>query len=203
MVKIKTCFFKIFFYISMGLVFLFISNTFNLIYILKNIQNLPELPKPYEMMRFVIHSYGDNSITARFWFYDQQGNELSSLERTWSASHLQLTFEYLSYNNKSLVYPIAIQNIQVNRKRQSPGTDLRSFVQSPNYDFYQASTVETKQELKALARLETFILNKNSIYRIFSLFYHRLVETKVLSLENSVRGFVYSVYYEEGEFYIQ
>ena len=191
---------KIIQFLLTSILLIFIINTIYLIFILKQTQNLPELPRPYEMMRFVVHSYGDNSITARFWFYDQDGNELSSLERTWPATFLELHFHYISYNKKNIVYPIRIQNIQNNKKKQSPGTDLRFFVQSQNLSF------QNKQERinqKASSNLETFILSSNKINRIFSLFYPKLVENKTLSLENAVRGFVYSVYYDDGIFYLQ
>lgn len=194
---------KIFYYAFIVFVCIFILNTVQLFFILNSIQNLPSLPKPYEMIRFVIYSYGDNSLSARFWFYDLQGNELASLERAWPGTYLELRFAYLHYNHKDFVYPILIQNIQENKKKQSSGTDLRSLVQMQNNSKLLLIEDKITKPQKAIKSIEHFILNKNIFYNLFYLFRSYLIDEKSIKIENLVRGREYSVYYEDGEILIR
>lgn len=199
----RTFFTRILFYFFILIVFIFSVNTVHLLLIIKNFQRLPELPKPYEMMRFVINSYGDSSVNARFWFYDLQGNELASLERSWPADYLKVHFTYAQYNKKMLVYPTTIQNIQVNKKRQAHGTDLRPFVQIKTYTRAPRSTDENTSSEKALRSLEAFILDKNIFKKLFFSFRPFFLEDLSLSLERAERGRIYSLYFENGRVYAQ
>lgn len=96
----------------------------------------------YECIRFMIYGSSSdrngNTISARFSIIDTNGNEITTIERSWAGSYLTMEFNELEMNEKSFIFPSIIYGrnklFDVSRKNNR-GTSLPKYYNDDNQCF--------------------------------------------------------------------
>lgn len=204
---------EILLYVGILLFIFFIINAVNYIRVNKAVQMLPPVSGAYEPVRFMLYSYADNSISARFWIYDITGKEIVSYERSWPANSLALEFVIIKGNHTSFTLPTRILNIN---REVSDVKDFSSFSSGgtniSNYYFKDDicllfsplfnSALEDDQDKKLLSSLCRFSTNTSALNKLFYLFTDSFIEKKIISLKSYKKGIQYSVRSYNGEILI-
>ena len=75
-------------------------------------------------LRFMVLSRSDAAVSARFRFYDADGNEISSFERSWNGSELSIDSLVVPVGARALVFPSRVFTDLVPPRR---GTELFAY----------------------------------------------------------------------------
>jgi len=75
-------------------------------------------------VRFMVLSRSDADVSARFRFYDADGKEIASFERSWKGSELAIDSLIVALGKRSLVFPVRVFTDAV---APAKGTELFSY----------------------------------------------------------------------------
>ena len=66
---------------------------------------IDRLKSEFTPLRFMVLSRSDSSVSARFRFYDAEGREISSFERSWNGSELAIDSVLVPVGDRVLAFP--------------------------------------------------------------------------------------------------
>ena len=191
---------ELFLYIAFFLIIIICINLINYYRFSKAVEVLPKMPQIYEPVRFVLHSYADNSITARFWFYDIKGEEIGSYERSWPGYALALEIHHLSISNTQVSFPLRIKNMNIFSEFISIGTNVSKYYlkDGENILFLSLMTSLSHEDKNRINFLSKVIVDTSILNTPFFLFKERFLKTQIVSLESCEIGVSYTVRCSQG-----
>ncbi len=101
-------------------------------------------------LRFMVLSRSDTSVSARFRFYDAEGVEISSFERSWNGSELSIDSVVVPVGERALVFPSRVFTDAVAPKR---GTDLFGYYDRDGFPAIFHSSALDRGARSALSEL--------------------------------------------------
>lgn len=101
-------------------------------------------------LRFMVLSRSDTSVSARFRFYDADGLEISSFERSWNGSELSIDSVVVPVGERALVFPSRVFTDAVAPKR---GTELFGYYDRGGFPAIFHSTTLDGMARSALSEL--------------------------------------------------
>ena len=164
--KEKNIFFKMIGYLLSLLIFAYILATC-LLY-LSCFYASHQLPENFEHEYLRIKIYGSsvsaegNTVSATFSIIDSNGNEIATIERSWSGAYLAVEFVQADFNDKYYLFPSKIygkNRIIEDRKERKKGISLEKY-----YDDYGQCMLlgfgSSLKERKALYKIAAFATHK-------------------------------------------
>jgi len=101
-------------------------------------------------LRFMVLSRSDQSISARFRFYDADGREIASFERSWNGSELAIDSVLVPVADTFLAFPSRVFTDSIAPRR---GTDLFTYYDKDGFPaIYESSALDASTR-KALSIL--------------------------------------------------
>lgn len=191
---------ELFIYVFSLVCIIFCINAVNYVKIKQAVKVLPPIPSIYEPVRFVFYSYPDNSISARFWFYDVSGKEIGSYERSWPGYALALEIQHLITPHTQVSFPVRVSNMDTFGRITSRGTLISKYFFKNNEAVLFSSAIKdlASSESVSISFLGRFIVDNSVLNTPFYLFKDRFVKTQLLSLEGCEMGVFYSVRCSQG-----
>ncbi|MCQ2591555.1 MAG: hypothetical protein MJ188_02120 [Treponema sp.] len=194
--NIKIFLLVIFSTILIGTLIYFSSTFFSFFACYKAVQKLPEI-KMEEYMRIKLYgntsNQNENTVSATFTIVNTNGNEIASIERSWTGIYLQVDFVQVSMQNKSYFFPSVIygkNRIYENLHSQKKMTNLSKYFNDNNQCFL-LGVGATSTERKYLYWISQFALKRNPI---FGFKYKKSIS---LDLSDCQRGRYYSIVCDE------
>lgn len=121
-------------------------------------------PPQHEYLRVRLYgsssSSDGNTVSAFFSVVDSAGNEIATIERSWSGNYLSVDFVEANIRNKYFIFPLRIygkERIMQTYRDKNAGTDLERYYDDnsqcllPGY----GSSLYERQELYKIARFAT------------------------------------------------
>jgi hypothetical protein len=191
---------ELFFYIFSLVSILFCINSVNYMRIKRAVEVLPAVPHLYEPVRFILYSSADNSVSARFWFYDVSGREVASYERSWRGYALALEIQHLIAHPAYVSIPVRVKNINTFGGITSRGTVISRYFFKDKDCILLSSAMNglLSSDIAGINFLCRFIVDNSFTNAPFFLFKDRFVKTQLLSLEGCETGVLYSVRCSQG-----
>ncbi len=135
------------------------------------VQPLPQ----YDMVHVLLYGYDRDTVSGRITLYSEDGNVVSTIERSWNADSVMISFAEFSYGSKVFVFPYSVS-------RSGSGKAF-SGIYLPNYYLsankcHLVSSKKAEEIQKEYARIAHFATS-----RFFSKFSSsRSIQTVNLSL---------------------
>jgi hypothetical protein len=101
-------------------------------------------------LRFMVLSRSDETVSARFRFYDADGVEIASFERSWNGSELSIDSVIVPVGERALVFPSRVFTDAVPPKR---GTELFGYYDRGGFPAIFNSSALDKTARSALGEL--------------------------------------------------
>ncbi len=106
-------------------------------------------------LRFMILGRSDDTISARLWFYDRDGRETGSMERSWKGWELFLSFIVTDFDGRCAVFPYKIYTDETGDNRTGGTFLFPCYDRDGMCEIYSTAYMNRKQRY-AYKRLFTY-----------------------------------------------
>lgn len=188
------------FYVFTLLLIVLCINAVNYLRLIQASRIVPLMNSQYEPVRFILHSYADNSITARFWFYDMTGKEIGSYERSWPGYALSLEIRHFTCSSASFSIPVRLINMSSFGELTSRGTDISRYFFTKGIPAFISPAVADIHpfNINKLSYLFRFTADSSILNAPFFIFKDTFLTSQYLNLEMCELGEYYSVRCSQG-----
>ncbi|MCR5607376.1 MAG: hypothetical protein K6F69_11250 [Treponema sp.] len=146
----------------------------------------------YSIMKFIVYGTSRNSVSARFWIYDNYGREIAVIDRSWNGESLNIDFVSAEFRDKKVLFPF---RIYPHRYRSTIPVLIHYKSGTHLYPYYLEdkqcllmSYIQGIQARKDLYTLARFALRQST--KVFG----NYAKLYTLNLSGAQSGIYYSIY---------